>query len=74
MVRLGWQADLLDEFTAEKVCVVPGSFFRFGGIDAKVRSPYVRISFAFAPDEVLVEGMRRLGNVLRRREAAAGRA
>ena len=64
-------AALLDQMVAEKVLVVPGSYFHHSGtsgVGTGYRTPYVRVSFAFEADEVLVEGFRRLGAVLRKRQ------
>ena len=54
---------LLEQMTAERVCVVPGSYF--SASDTPPEMPFVRISFAFASEEVLIEGFRRLGAVIR---------
>jgi len=61
-------ADLLDEMTRERVCVVPGAFF--SAHETPPDTPFVRVSFAAAEEEAMVEGFRRLGNVLRRRREA----
>ena len=67
-------AALLDEMTRHRVCVVPGKHFHHAGLEAEYDTPFVRISFAFATDEVLVEGVRRLGAVLTARKASAAAA
>ena len=67
-------AALLDEMTRHRVCVVPGKYFHHAGLEAEYDTPFVRISFAFATDEVLVEGVRRLGAVLTARKASAAAA
>jgi len=50
------------------VCVVPGAFF--SAHETPPDTPFVRVSFAAAEEEAMVEGFRRLGNVLRRRREA----
>ena len=61
-------ASLLDEMTKALVCVVPGSYF--SAVEPARPTPFVRVSFAYPTDDVLVEGFRRLATVLRKQHAA----
>lgn len=70
LLGVGDSLELLDEMEAEKVVVCPGAYFHHAGVSAESRSPYVRVSFSSAPEESLVIGFKRLGAVLRRRQAA----
>ena len=57
-----------DEMTKALVCVVPGSYF--SAVEPARPTPFVRVSFAYPTDDVLVEGFRRLATVLRKQHAA----
>jgi 2-aminoadipate transaminase len=61
------QLDMVDLFkvaVAEKVAYVPGDPF-YPGADPEGRR-HMRLNFSFAKPEVIVEGIRRLGNVLKK--------
>ena len=53
----------MDELKRAKVAVVPGAFFASDPEGPK--SPFVRLSFAYATDDDIKEGIRRLGALLR---------
>ena len=62
----------VDEVASELVqangMVLPGKLAHCQGADAAYPCPYVRLSFANASEAQIAEGMRRLGNVLRKHE------
>ena len=62
-------------FIDSSACSGVGAFF--SAHETPPDTPFVRVSFAAAEEEAMVEGFRRLGNVLelrRRREAGAAPA
>uniref|UniRef100_A0A061R2Z4 Kynurenine/2-aminoadipate aminotransferase n=1 Tax=Tetraselmis sp. GSL018 TaxID=582737 RepID=A0A061R2Z4_9CHLO len=65
---VGDTRDLMPELVEQKVVLVPGSFFY---LDEGASSSF-RLCFASASEEDLEEGVRRLGNVLRKVSATGG--
>ncbi|EFN55510.1 hypothetical protein CHLNCDRAFT_133915 [Chlorella variabilis] len=55
---------------AAKVVLMPGRAMHCRSADPAFRSPYMRVSYSYAPPKDLEEGMRRLGQVLREHAAA----
>ena len=49
---------------------MPGRAMHCRSADPAFRSPYMRVSYSYAPPKDLEEGMRRLGQVLREQAAA----
>lgn len=67
-------SDIWEELVHERVIVVPGRIAHSRAADPHFKCPCVRLSYASASEEELVEGIRRLATVLRRhaKQQAAG--
>ncbi|KAL0025949.1 hypothetical protein WJX77_006756 [Trebouxia sp. C0004] len=57
---------ILDKLKEEKVVVVPGRIAHCEGPRPSTDCPYIRVSFASATNADLVEGVKRLANVIRK--------
>ncbi|KAL3159334.1 hypothetical protein ABBQ32_011286 [Trebouxia sp. C0010 RCD-2024] len=58
--------DIIDALKDEQVAVVPGRISHCNGPRPPFPCPFVRLSFAMAPEEDIPKGIERLANVLKR--------
>ena len=71
----GSESAMIELMKEEKVCVVPGSYFSYATNNhpaSKVKSNLVRVAFCSAPEDTLIEGMKRFATMLRKQAAKQG--